>query len=439
MIRTLWECTGVFGAAWLGVTALAVLCLYLYVMVRPLSVAWTVRGFVVLALLAGVLGQYRSDRIDTIQLVSVSPSAEDAIDPEKAAELTRRASRVRFAEDDKHDAMDLGGVSASELSPDAPPGTSGGTSGGALPAYLKRGKQVRDASNTVQRPGVPGAGVAGAAQSSAQSQPSEEDAPPVPVIKLAEPDYSNAHWYDAAATNLSRALLWLGLALLAADYFRRLRKTFTPSVPWPWAGRLLARLNMKLRHAWVSRATLGGHPIGALAAQRSVRKGRACLYVGSTNPWPGEVAPRLLVPSVVHAMPTLSYTGQPDSFPIAYALESLWHSAASLCVIGPEQGQLALRSLVNMVESEQLPDVMDRPRIDVIWDLPQLPEPALLTALLTIAGRADVQLLLITDVAPDATALEQMTDQCDKAPKWDLSPTLSERLMSKIDARLFAR
>jgi hypothetical protein len=44
MIRTLWECTGFFGAAWLGVTVVAALCLYLYVMIRPLSVAWTVRA-----------------------------------------------------------------------------------------------------------------------------------------------------------------------------------------------------------------------------------------------------------------------------------------------------------------------------------------------------------------------------------------------------------
>lgn len=435
MIRTLWECTGFFGAAWLGVTVVAALCLYLYVMIRPLSVAWTVRAFVVLSILASVLGTYRSQRIDTIELASANLSVEDAIDPEKAAELTRRASRVRFAEDDKHDAMDLGGVSASELLPDAPPGTSPGNSA-ATPAYLKRGKQVRDAGNTVQRPGV--GGVPGA-QSSAQSQPGEDEVPPVPAIKLSEPDYSNAHWYDAAATNLNRAMLWLGLALLLADYLRRLRKNFTPSVPWPWAGRLLARMSRKLRHAWVGRATLAGHPMGVLAAGRSVRKGRACLYVGSTNPWPGDAAPRLLVPSKMHAMPTLVFTGQPGSMPIGYALESLWHAAASLCVIGAEPGQLALRSLVNMVESEQLTEVMDRPRIDVIWDLPESPEPALLSALLSIAGRADVQVLLITNDSPDAQSLSQMTDRCDKAPAWNLSPTLSERLMSGINARLFAR
>lgn len=234
MIRTLWQCTGLTGAAWLGVTAMAVLCLYAYVMVKPLSVAWTVRALVLLAILSGVLGQYRSDRIDTVQLASAAPSEQDAIDPEKAAELTKRASKVRFAEDDKHDAMDLGGVSASELSPDAPPGTPGSAPGAsaAMPAYLKRGKQVRDAGNEVKRP----------AGTAAQSQPSDqqEQAAPAPVITLREPDYSNLHWYDAAATNLSAFLFWFGLALLVADYLRRLRKTFTPSVPWPWTGRWVA-------------------------------------------------------------------------------------------------------------------------------------------------------------------------------------------------------
>ena len=300
-----------------------------------------------------------------------------------------------------------------------------------MPAYLKRGKQVRDAGNEVKRP----------AGTAAQSQPSDqqEQAAPAPVITLREPDYSNLHWYDAAATNLSAFLFWFGLALLVADYLRRLRKTFTPSVPWPWAGRWVARLSPALRHAWVNRATLSGHALGISAAARSVRKGRACLYVGSANPWPSDAAPRLLVPSSVHAMPTLCYSDEPGSFPMTFALESLWHSAASLCVTGPEQGRLALRTLVSMVESEQLPLSANRPRIDVIWDLPGSPEPALLASLLAVAGRADVQVLLITNDAPDAQALEQMTERYDKAPAWDLSPTLSERVMSAIDQRLFVR
>ncbi len=421
MIQTLWDSFGLVGLAWLMVTAAVGLCLLGYLLVPALRTANVARVGLVMALVGMFLGGYRTAQVDEIALAEPPAAKPEDIDPAKAAELKSRAAKVRFAEDSKLDSLDIAGASKSELEPEKPETQE------PKYAYMKRGVQTRD-GQTIAR------SVEGNGEDAAASQPA-----PKPVVKLAEPFYSTVRRLDHLALSLTGALLWGAVILLLADYVMRTRRMFVPSVPVGAAVRLARVFRPGMRHAWVNRAGLEGHPLGVLAAIRAVQKDSTCLYIGPGEPWSGRSIARLVIPSTASRMPSLTYTGKPGTYTQEFVLESLWHGRACVAVVGLNNGQKLLGRLLQMVEEKELLAYHGKMLIQVVWDLPELPEAGLLDALMTAADKAGLEVLIVSEAGVPAGLTRRFNEVHEQMPAWDLSATPGERVLMWLDEKVFAR
>ncbi len=419
MMQTLWDSFGWFGLVWVLATAVCVLLLLGYVFVPFLRGANVARGCLVLGVIAVVVGGYRTERVDEIELFTPDVSEVKELDPAKAAELKARASKVRFAEDSKTDALDIAGASRSEL--ETPKGADE-----PKYAFQKRGKQTRDGGQAVTRP-------ASEAGEDAATQPAKG-----PALKLAEPNYSMVRRYDHMALSLSTALLWCGVLLLLADFVLRSGRMFAAVVPLGVAARVArAILPSKNGHVWVKRGGLDGHPLGVLAAIRSVQKDGTCLYVGPSEPWSGKSLARVVIPSTASRMPSLVYSGQAKTYTVEFVLESLWHGRACVSTVGRERGALLLGRLVEMVTNKELVSYPGRRMIQVVWDLPEAPDQALLEGLLSCAQKAEIKVLVVSDGGVPSGV--KFGEVYEGMPGWDLSATAGERVLMWVDEKVFAR
>jgi hypothetical protein len=423
MIHKMWEILGLSLGVWAVATAAALLLGLGYLLWPAMRTAWVARGFLLFGVLSVVAGGFRTELVDEVMLHTPEVTQVKEIDPAKAAELKARAAKVRFAEDSKTDALDIAGASKSELDPEK------AAAGADEPkyAYQKRGKQNRDAAQAVTRPAGEG------------DRPAEEAKPKV-IIKLEEPYYSSMRRFDHMALSLSSLLLWGGILLVLADYVLRTRRMFAPVVPFAPVARLTrATLPERNGHVWVARGALDGHPLGVLAAIRAVQKDATSLYVGPAEPWSGRSLARLVIPSTACRLASLTYSGQAGSYPAEYVLESLWHGRACVAVVGRERGQMLLKRLVEMIDNKELMAYPGKTVIQVVWDLPQAPDAALLESLLACAQKAGLQLLVISDAPAPTGGGVKFAEVHNTMPSWDLTATPSERALMWIDDKLFAR
>ncbi len=379
------------------------------------SVFWL--GALALAMVAMLLAKINSAAVSDIGIdesAKIEAQRQEMIRQRQeqlkklAKEVSGDPTRIKFAEDDGHDALDLAGLQANEgyapAAANPEPAATAGTGnesapvdataagGEEEPAYRRRGTKQREAGKSV---GLEEA-----------KEVKEEEEKQANIRLLPEPDKLLAGQLDSFNLLCARFTLVLAFLLVLLDTLSRFNRTFSTGPTLPLSGPFVDLLSPKTHSAFVNvrnQAVMADH------LRTALRKGETFIYFGAADPLTGDLPDRL--PLLLPAPRKFVFSmDEPPPGP-AFVYESAWFDRCCFVILGETLGNAMLADLAEWLERRCRTRARARQTVNLIWDYPAPPSVATLTEMLRLCPETNFRFMLFCD----APQTEEFIDNFEEA------------------------
>lgn len=314
----------------------------------------------VMAMIAAKINSYtyvnriQVDRSEQIQeQLARQEIARQAATDARADEV----AQIRFAEDGAGDFLDSAGMDESDLK------YLQSFSDDAKPDWKKEKKQRSD--DTVDDSLESQIGATDQQEGAESDAPIEDEA--VDPILMSGSDKLAADRLDTANLMIIRALLWLGVAIVVVDYFRRANSYDLAYFPLPlpsrWVDAITPREPVTVRSHLPRRTLLEELHVFA-------QRGESFVYVTDSADASAKAA------TTIHRLPlgfwpvdvlnVAEFNGKMDN---DFVFETLWYGRNSFVVDSPDRAEPLLARFMELMAERRTTRARVKQTVHVVWDI----------------------------------------------------------------------
>lgn len=394
-LAKLWDYFGLLGisSTVLGAIALLVLLVAWLVRWRPMLLA----GGLVLALLAGWLGQVNSDRI---AMFMPDTSDQEARLAEMRAQQARQAlaetrskpvgyGARQFAESDQATRRTLDQAGQEEKNVYEGPAEQQ-----AVPAWQAGGKKQRDPDAVIEDETLDSISQAEGDNHGYRILPEQD------VYRADRWDRINRAWL----TWVFRAGLIM-LPIAALLYLRRLNRPFGTPWPLPLDAPWLRKLFPPDRNTWLKQDTTDA---AAAWLRYVVGSGKTFLYFGPSDPLAEQTLRR--IPRIGPRLDKHIWAGRDDQPDARFLLDMLWFNRAAVVVTDPEAVKALLDAMIPYLEHRAACRAQARQMIHLVWQLDKPPSAAMVVRMKRLLAPTNISLDILSGSEPSGPLAEVLSD-----------------------------
>ena len=354
---------------------------------------WSAARVVLAGLALAVVG-YGAARLNSARISAIEVDRSEMIEAarrqkqqalrQETEALRSRAADIHFVEDAPRDRLDVAGLTTNKAQT---------VLDDTEPEYRKRGKRQRDPG----RQTGPAAG----------DEP-VTTAPATSARRLPERQVRQANRLDRINLLATRLTLLVVAAAAVGGYLLRFNSVGDALFPVPIGGPLIDTIVPKAHHVSLSIDAAGLRRL----LESAVRKGETFILFAPADPWPAVSAlPRLpftkltiplwkWTPAIPGWMlPKISVLADAPAPDAEFIFETAWFGRCASVVLGRPHADAVLPEVVELLQQRHRTRAAARHTVNLVWALPDAPDPATFEALSSLGPPANLRLITVNAAA----------------------------------------